>query len=96
MLKSGVHPGSTCASLSSSTAAATLTSTSAATSGSGSIADVVTTTGSTAGAWISPGDVPAPPGEQDFFGLHTGLLTLAGKRKPAYDAFVSTAREIER
>jgi hypothetical protein len=41
-------------------------------------------------------DVPAPPGQQDFFGLHTGLLTLAGRRKPAYDAFVSAAREIER
>jgi hypothetical protein len=41
-------------------------------------------------------DVPPPPGQQDFFGLHTGLLTLRGARKPAYDAFVSTARELER
>jgi len=35
-------------------------------------------------------------GGGDFFGLHTGLLALDGKRKPAYAAWVRTVRALRR
>ncbi len=35
-------------------------------------------------------------GGGDFFGLHTGLLELDGKRKPAYDAWVRTVAALRR
>jgi len=34
------------------------------------------------------------PGGPDFFGLHTGLLTIDGRSKPALDAFRRATREI--
>jgi hypothetical protein len=35
---------------------------------------------------------PYAPNYQDFFGLHTGLLAIDGRRKPAYSSFASTLR----
>jgi hypothetical protein len=34
------------------------------------------------------------PGGKDFFGLHTGLLTIDGRAKPALAAFTRAARQI--
>jgi hypothetical protein len=36
------------------------------------------------------------PRSKDFFGLHTGLLTAKGKRKPGYYAFARTAKALGR
>ena len=35
------------------------------------------------------------PGGHDFWGLHTGLVTLDGRRKPAYAAFQNTAARVQ-
>jgi polysaccharide biosynthesis protein PslG len=37
-------------------------------------------------------DSPRYPGSHDFWGLHTGLLTLSGRAKPAFAAFENAAR----
>jgi hypothetical protein len=41
-------------------------------------------------------DAPIYQGGQDFFGLHTGLLDIEGRRKPALDAFRSAAAAVRR
>ncbi len=41
-------------------------------------------------------DAPLYEGGQDFFGLHTGLLDIDGKPKPALDAYRSVARQTRR
>lgn len=38
-------------------------------------------------------DAPVYEGGQDFFGLHTGLLDIDGRPKPALDAYRSVARQ---
>lgn len=39
-------------------------------------------------------DAKPYPGGKDFWGLHTGLLTIDGKAKPVYRAFKSATRKI--
>lgn len=39
-------------------------------------------------------DLPVYPGGKDFWGLHTGLLDIQGRRKPAYDAFADGVRAL--
>jgi hypothetical protein len=34
------------------------------------------------------------PGGHDFWGLHTGLVTLSGQRKPAFAAFKNAAGRV--
>ena len=34
------------------------------------------------------------PGGHDFWGLHTGLVTLSGRRKPAFAAFKNAASRL--
>lgn len=41
-------------------------------------------------------DAPPYRGGRDFWGLHTGLLSLRGDHKPAYASFRSAVREIRR
>jgi hypothetical protein len=37
-------------------------------------------------------DAPVYEGGQDFFGLHTGLLDIDGRPKPALEAYEAAAR----
>jgi hypothetical protein len=39
---------------------------------------------------------PYAPLFKNLWGLHTGLLTVKGKRKPAYNAFVRAVRPLTR
>ena len=39
-------------------------------------------------------DSPPYPGGQDFFGLHTGLLSRDGQPKPAFGAYRGVARTL--
>jgi hypothetical protein len=39
---------------------------------------------------------PSAPLFKNLWGLHTGLLTVKGKRKPAYNAFVRAVRPLTR
>ncbi|HEY2637493.1 MAG TPA: hypothetical protein VGI54_08915, partial [Solirubrobacteraceae bacterium] len=41
-------------------------------------------------------DVRPNASHSDFFGLHTGLLTVRGARKPAYHSFATAARALHR
>ena len=41
-------------------------------------------------------DAPVYPGGSDFWGLHTGLLPIAGRPKPAFEAFEDAAERIAR
>lgn len=39
-------------------------------------------------------DLPVYAGGKDFWGLHTGLLDIRGRRKPAYGAFAEAVRQL--
>jgi hypothetical protein len=39
-------------------------------------------------------DLPPYPGGEDFFGIHTGLLDIRGRPKPALEAFREGARQL--
>jgi hypothetical protein len=39
-------------------------------------------------------DTPVYAGGKDFWGLHTGLLSLSDAPKPAFGAFRNSARQV--